>query len=250
MFNLFKKKSGKIANSDLSFIGVDMHSHLLPGIDDGLQELQESVAFIKELAQLGYKKLICTPHILTDLYPNSPQTILPKLQLVKDAIEKEGIDIQIEAAAEYMVDHSFAELIAKKNQDELLTIGGKYILIEMSYLSASPNIDQIVFDLSMMNLTPILAHPERYNYYHRHFEQYEHFKERGCKLQVNLLSLTGVYGPSVQKTAEKLLKAGMVDFLGTDMHHEKHLFMLKSLSTRPEFYEIVKDALLLNKTLL
>ncbi len=250
MFNLFKKKSGKPVSPDLSFIGVDMHNHLLPGIDDGLKELEESVAFIKELAQLGYKKLICTPHILTDLYPNGPQTILPKLQLVKDALKKEGVDIQLEAAAEYMVDHSFAELIAKTNKDELLTIGGKYILIEMSYLSASPNIDQIVFDLSMMNLTPILAHPERYNYYHRHFEQYEHFKERGCKLQVNLLSLTGGYGPSVQKTAEKLLKFGMVDFLGTDMHHEKHLLMLKSLSTRPEFYEIVKDSVLLNKKLL
>ncbi len=250
MFNLFKKKTVKPVNPDLSFIGVDMHSHLLPGIDDGLKELEESVEFIRELSLLGYKKLICTPHILADLYPNSPQTIFPKLQLVKDALKQQGIEMHMEAAAEYMVDHSFAELIAKSTKEELLTIGGKYILIEMSYLSASPNIDQIVFDLSMMNLTPILAHPERYNYYHRHFGQYEHFKERGCKLQVNLLSLTGVYGPNVQKTAEKLLKAGMVDFLGTDMHHQKHLFMLKSLSTRPEFYEIVRDTILLNKTLL
>lgn len=250
MFNFFKKKSGKPVDPDLSFIAVDMHSHLLPGIDDGLKELEHSVAFIRELEQLGYKKLICTPHILSDLYPNTPQTILPKLKLVQDAVKKAGINVQVDAAAEYMVDHDFAELIARTSKEDLLTIGGDYILIEMSYLSASPNIDQVIFDLRMMNLTPILAHPERYNYYHHHFEQYERFKELGCKLQVNLLSLTGVYGPHVQKTAEKLLKSGLVDFLGTDMHHDKHLGMLKNLATRPEFYEIVKDAVLLNKKLL
>ena len=166
MFNLFKKKSGKPVEPDLSFIGVDMHSHLLPGIDDGLKELEQSVAFIGELGKLGYKKLICTPHILSDLYPNTPQTILPKLKLVQGALKIAGINVQVEAAAEYMVDHDFAELIAKTKKEDLLTIGGKYILIEMSYLSPSPNIDQVIFDLRMMGLWPILAHPERYNYYH------------------------------------------------------------------------------------
>jgi tyrosine-protein phosphatase YwqE len=120
----------------------------------------------------------------------------------------------------------------------------------MSYLSASPNIDQVIFDLRMLGLTPILAHPERYNYYHNRFEQYERFKELGCKLQVNLLSLSGGYGPQVKKTAEKLFKTQLVDFLGTDMHHIRHLEMLKVLATKPEFYELVNDALLQNKTLL
>ncbi len=250
MFNFFKKKPLKTVDTDLSFIGVDMHSHLLPGIDDGLKELEESVAFIKVLQKFGYKKLICTPHILSDLYPNTPQTILPKLKLVRDALKKEGVDMQVEAAAEYMVDHDFAELIAKTPKEELLTINGKYILIEMSYLSPSPNIDQVIFDLRMMGLIPIIAHPERYNYYHHHFEEYERFRELGCKLQVNLLSLSGGYGPHVKKTAEKLLKNQLVDFLGTDMHHDRHLSMLKQLATTPEFYEIVKDAVLLNRSLL
>lgn len=250
MFNLFKKKQVKIVESDLSFIGVDMHSHLLPGIDDGLKELEESVAFINELQKLGYKKLICTPHILSDLYPNSPSTILPKLKLVKDAVKKAGINIEIQAAAEYMVDHDFTELIAKTSKDDLLTINGKYILIEMSYLSASPNIEQVIFDLRMLGLTPIIAHPERYNYYHRHFEQYERFKELGCKLQINLLSLSGGYGPYVKKTAEKLLQHQLVDFAGTDMHHDRHLGMLKQLSTTQEFYDYFKDAVLLNRHLM
>lgn len=248
MFNFFKR-SGKPVEPDLSFIGTDMHSHLLPGIDDGLQELENSVAYIKDLKKLGYNKLICTPHILSDLYPNSPQTILPKLALVRDALKAAGVDIQIEAAAEYMIDHMFADLLSKSKKEDLLTIGGDYILVEMSYLSPSPNFDQAIFDLRMLGLQPILAHPERYSYYHHQFEQYERFKDLGCKLQVNLLSLSGGYGPHVKKIAERLFKNEMVDFLGTDLHHERHLAMLKSLATKKEFYELVSNAQILNNTL-
>jgi len=249
MFNFFKK-APKPVEADLSFIGVDMHSHLLPGIDDGLQEVEQSVEFIKDLKALGYKKLYCTPHILSDLYPNKPSTILPKLALVREALKKAGVDMPVEAAAEYMIDHEFAELISKTPKADLLTIAGDYILVEMSYLSPSPNFDQVVFDLRMMGLQPILAHPERYSYYHQNFEQYERFKELGCKLQVNLLSLSGVYGPHVKKTAERLFKYEMVDFLGTDMHHDRHLSMLKNLATKSDFYELVKDADLQNHLLL
>lgn len=248
MFNFFKK-SRKTVEPDLSFLGIDMHSHLLPGIDDGLQELEQSVLFIKDLQQMGYRKLICTPHILSDLYPNSPATILPKLDLVRNALKKANVNITIEAAAEYMVDHDFASLIASTPKNKLLTIAGEYILIEMSYLSASPNIEKVIFDLRMLGLQPILAHPERYNYYHNQFTQYERFKELGCKLQVNLLSLSGGYGPNVKKTAEKLFKQQLVDFLGTDMHHAKHLVMLKNLSSKQEFYDLVGNATLLNNTL-
>jgi len=249
MFNFFKK-SDKPVEPDLSFLGTDMHSHLLPGIDDGLQELESSVAFIKDLKDLGYQKVICTPHVLSDLYPNTPKTILPKLDLVRKALEAAHVDIQVDAAAEYMIDHMFAELLSRSKKEDLLTIGGEYILVEMSYLSPSPNFDKTIFELRMMGLQPILAHPERYSYYHHQFEQYERFKDLGCRLQVNLLSLSGGYGPHVKKTAERLFKNQMVDFLGTDMHHEKHLTMLKSLATKKEFYDLVDDAELLNKTLL
>jgi len=249
MFNFFKR-SGKPVEPDLSFLGIDMHSHLLPGIDDGLQELEATVAFIKDLKSLGYRKLICTPHILSDLYPNSPATILPKLELVRSALKEANVDMQVEAAAEYMIDHMFAELISKTKKENLLTLTGGYILVEMSYLSPSPNFDQTIFDLRMLGLQPILAHPERYSYYHSQFEQYERFKDLGCKLQVNLLSLSGGYGPHVKKTAERLFKNEMVDFLGTDMHHSRHLSMLKDLATKKEFYELVKNAELLNHTLI
>ncbi|MDB5248691.1 MAG: hypothetical protein JWQ40_3085 [Segetibacter sp.] len=249
MFNFFKR-SPKLVEADLSFLGIDMHSHLLPGLDDGLQELETTVEFIKDLQKLGYRKLICTPHILSDLYPNSPETILPKLDLVRNALKEANVSVEVQAAAEYMVDHDFATLVKRSKKEELLTIAGDYILIEMSYISASPNFEQTVFDLRMLGLQPILAHPERYSYYHQQFNQYERFKEIGCKLQVNLLSLSGVYGPHVKKTAEKLFKNQMVDFLGTDLHHSKHLAMLKHLATRKDFLDLVSNAELLNKTLL
>ncbi len=245
----FLFRSGK-AEPDLSFIGVDMHSHLLPGIDDGLKEVAKSVEFIKQLKELGYQKLICTPHILSDLYPNTRETIMPKLALVKQALADAGVDMKIEAAAEYMIDPDFSDIVSKSKKEDFLTIGGNYILVEMSYLAPTPVFEETIFNLTMLGLKPILAHPERYSYYHSTFEQYVRFKDLGCKLQVNLLSLSGGYGPAVKKTAEKLFKNEMVDFLGTDMHHEKHLMMLKELATKKEFYTLVKEAELRNKELL
>jgi protein-tyrosine phosphatase len=248
MFNFFKK-SGTV-NPDLSFIAVDMHSHLLPGIDDGLKEVEQSVEFITRLHSLGYQKLICTPHILSDLYPNSRETILPKLDLVREALVKANVPVQIEAAAEYMMDHEFTDLISKAKKEDLMTIEKNYILVEMSYLAASPNVEQIIFDIRMLGLKPILAHPERYSYLHRTFEQYERFRELGCSLQVNLLSLSGGYGPHVKKTAEKLFQHHMVDFVGTDMHHERHLSGLHDLASKKDFYTLLETADLQNKTFL
>jgi tyrosine-protein phosphatase YwqE len=242
-------KSGKVT-PDLSFIGVDMHSHLLPGLDDGLKEVEQSVNFIRQLNELGYKKLICTPHILSDLYPNTRETILPKRDLVREALAKANIQVEVDAAAEYMIDHEFAQLVSKSKRGDLLTISNRYILVEMSYLAPSPNFDSVIFELRMMGLTPILAHPERYSYLHRTFDQYSRFKELGCKLQVNMLSLSGGYGPEVKKAAEKLFKKEMVDFIGTDMHHERHLSGVQEIATKKDFYTLVDDAQLLNKTLM
>src|SRR6478736_5499889 len=150
MLSFFKKSVR--TEADLSFIGADMHSHLLPGIDDGLKTLEESVEFISELYTLGYRKLICTPHIISDIYPNSPETIMPKLKLVKDAIKKAGIDMDIEAAAEYMVDMDMERLITENKP--LLTFGKDLILIEMSFVAPSSNIDQVIFQLRLRGIQP------------------------------------------------------------------------------------------------
>ncbi len=240
---------GNKVTTDLSFLGADMHSHLLPGLDDGLETMDQTISFIQQLKDLGYKKLICTPHIFCDMYPNSPDTILPRLDLVRNSVAEAGIDIQVEAAAEYMIDMEFEKLI--DSGKPLLTFGtNNYILVEMSYIAASPNFEKVIFNLQMKGLKPVFAHPERYAYLHNQPAKYERLVELGCHLQLNLLSLSGFYGKEVKKAAEFLLRKQMINFLATDMHHERHMILLKELITQKDFNSVVESTEFLNKTLL
>lgn len=229
--SLFRKKSSEVraANKDFSFLSVDIHNHVLPGIDDGATDVQTSLQLINELHNLGFQKVIATPHILADLYPNSPLTI-------REAFETTGITASsLGYAAEYMLDDQFEQKIA---EGKLLTMGDKYILIEMSYLAETRNVWEIIFQLGIHGYKPILAHPERYNYYHTQFDIYKRFKNTGCLLQLNLLSVTGYYGPGVKKVAEKLLKEGLVDLAATDLHHERHLGALQKMPFSREWNTI------------
>ncbi len=245
MFSFFR--TAKVT-PDLSFIGADMHSHLLPGIDDGLKTLDETITFIAALQQLGYSKLICTPHIISDMYPNDADTIMPKLELVQQALQQKNINIKIEAAAEYMVDLEMEKnILAGK---PLLTFGKNLILIEMSYMAPSPNMERVIFQLRLKGLQPVLAHPERYSYYHRDFKTYQRFIDMGCLLQVNLLSINGYYGKQIKQVAEKLITTGMVSLIGTDMHHQTHLDGLTELASNKNFYQLLQNVDIRNKALL
>lgn len=245
MFSIFNKKHDDAL--DLSFLKVDMHSHLLPNLDDGLVNMDETIAFVKSMQKLGYKKLICTPHILPHVHNNSPQTIIPRLNEVRLALKENNIDMPIDAAAEYMVGPEFHDSI--NNGDELLSFGDKYILIEMSYAYVSRNIEQVIFDLRIKGFKPILAHPERYSYLHNIKNVYEDFAARGALLQINLLSLTGFYGKPVQKAAEYLVKKNLVSFIGTDMHHQGHLNMTKQFAMNIKFHKMVQELDLMNNQL-
>lgn len=245
MLSFFRSSKVK---PDLSFIGADMHSHLLPALDDGLKTMDETIRFIQQLHSFGYQKFICTPHIIADLHPNGPETILPRLEEVRAALKAHHVPVQIDAAAEYMVDIDFENSI--RNGDRLLTVGDKNILIEMSYIAPSPNIEQVIFELNMKGLKPIVAHPERYVYYHNSFDKYQRLIDLGAVLQVNLLSLLGYYGKNVKLVAEKLIKQKMIQFAGTDMHHTNHLNGLQELASKKDFYKLIAEAELLNKTLL
>lgn len=218
MFSIFKKKSKLV--TDLKWLSVDVHSHLLPGIDDGSPDVQTSIALIRGLNQLGLRKFICTPHIFTELYPNNRQTIAAALDVVKEKIKDTELDVEVDMAAEYMIDGDF------KLDGDLLTMPGKYILIEMSYLNETPNIEQVIFDLQIKGHVVMLAHPERYNFYHGNLARYHRLKDMGCMFQLNLLSITGYYGKEVGVAADYMLKHKMYDFAGTDLHHEKHLKVL------------------------
>lgn len=215
--NFFFKKPKTVT---LEWMGVDMHSHILPGIDDGSRDIGSSISFIRGLNELGINKFICTPHIFTEIYPNSKETIFPVLEQLRVELKNQRIDVELEAAAEYMMDLDFVELL--KN-NEILTLHGKYILVEMSYQVETRNVDQFIFDLNIKGYQPVLAHPERYIYYHHNFEQYYKMREQGCVFQVNLLSLAGYYGKAVKQIALRLLKEKLIDVVGTDLHHVKHL---------------------------
>jgi len=222
-----KKKKQNIAFFTDRF--VDIHSHLLPGIDDGAKNLETSMELIKKMYALGIKNFITTPHLLGDVYPNSSDTIKLKLQEVKNELSRQGLDdITITAAAEYMLDEQFQVLL--KN-DDILPLKDNFILVEMSYFSAPMNLYDILFDIQLKGYKPVLAHPERYNFFHNDFESYYKLKKAGCLFQLNFLSLTTQYGKHVQKISKKLLDLEMYDFVGTDTHHIKHLELLETMLT-------------------
>lgn len=229
LFNFFKKKI--IPFQELFPDGFnDIHSHLLPGIDDGAKSLEDSIELIRLFRSIGIKNFTTSPHILGEVWPNTPKIINDKLALVKAELIKQNItDITINTAAEYMLDEKFMRLLKEK---KLLTIKDDFILVEFSYINHPENILDIIFEIQTQGYKPILAHPERYNYYHLKFDMYHKLKHAGCYFQLNLLSLTNYYGGNVQKVAVKLLKNNMIDFLGTDVHHKRHFYSLSKLGTK------------------
>lgn len=224
----FKKKN--IPLKDLFPEGfVDIHSHLLPGIDDGAKDLDNSISLISKMYSYGIKNFITTPHVLGDVYPNSSELIKNKLKEVQDELLKQGLsDVKINAAAEYMMDERF---IDRLKNDDILTLKDNYILVEMSYFNAPYNLYDILFEIQLKGYKPVLAHPERYAFYHNDFQNFYKLKKAGCVFQLNLLSLTEQYGKGVQKTAQKLIKENMYDFVGTDTHHHNHLKLLPKIGT-------------------
>lgn len=243
MFNFFKKRPSSI---NFSTVKTDMHSHLIPGIDDGAQNLEESVHLIKGLKAMGYEKIITTPHIYQEYYPNTSGIILNGLEKLKKHLKELEIDIEIEAAAEYFMDEHFEELLQK---DDLLTFGDCHILVEMSFYYEPPKVFDYIFQLCSKGYRPILAHPERYLYYSNNFTQYNEFKERGCLLQMNILSLTGYYGKPVQQNALRLIKEDLVDLIGTDLHKDRQLKGIQDALTNSKLIKLLESKQFLNSLL-
>ena len=241
------KSSKTNTPADLSVLKCDVHSHFIPGIDDGAETMEDSMALIKSFYDLGYKKVITTPHILTDGYPNTPEIILDGLEKVRVALKHENIPIQMEAAAEYYIDFDFGRKI---EEEKLLTFGKNYLLFEISYLNPPDNLEQIIFKLLTSGYKPVLAHPERYNFWHHTFEKYEQLKEKGLLFQLNINSLTGYYSRATKKTAERMVEKNMVDFLGSDCHHSEHVNLIKRDAVYEKaLYKLIESGKLLNNTL-
>ncbi len=226
MFSFFNKKKEAQESSQTLPVTTDIHSHILPGIDDGSPDIETSLKLVKGIYDLGIRKSVATPHVISDMFRNTPETINAALKKLQDACAVAGIDIELTAAAEYMLDDYFTKLLAT-NKSQLLTIHGNIILTEQSYALPTSNLNETAFELVTQGFRPIMAHPERYYYYHNDYENYYHLKDMGFLLQVNLLSLIGYYGPAITKAAKFLFKENLVDLVGTDMHHPKHLALLQ-----------------------
>lgn len=212
--------------ADFSVLQTDLHSHLLPGIDDGVPTLDEALELIEALVQMGYQRLITTPHVSGERYPNTSTTICEKERAVQEAIRKAGIPVEFRAAAEYMLDENFGRLM---RENDLLPLDEQgHILVEMSFLHPPLALHKYLFELQGKGYKPVLAHPERYPFYHLKLEEYQALKQAGCLFQINILSITGHYGLDVQQSALLLLKQGMVDFLGTDAHRMRHALTLQA----------------------
>ncbi len=246
MFGIFKKKEvRKHITFDYSSLMVDMHSHVLPGIDDGAQTPEESIALIKKMMALGIKKIIATPHIMVDYYRNTAETINGALEILKAELKKENINIIVEAAAEHYFDETFEKRV---DDGKLMVMKGNYVLFEFSFINQPPNVIPVVQKLKDLGYKPILAHPERYPY--MELEQFKTLHDWGVSLQLNTISLTGYYGKEAKKMAETLIDNQLVDFISSDMHHLRHAEALKNSLRMPYLEKLLFEYPLKNTLLM
>jgi protein-tyrosine phosphatase len=245
VISFFKKK--ETPHIENNFLEVDMHSHFLPGIDDGCENVEESIKCIEELKKKGYKKIITTPHVISGYYENTPDIIAERLQYVKHVLSIRKIGIEIEAAAEYYIDEQFIENLKRGNR--FLTFGKNYILIELGFYNEPAQFTSTIFNLLTEGYKPVLAHPERYLYILKQFDKLKDWVEKGILLQINLLSLVGYYSPTAQLFCEKLISEGLVSFAGTDAHNPKHLQALNQVYASKFFPKLAENNLLNNSLL-
>jgi len=243
----FSRKKSKTPIDPAPSPKIDLHSHILPGIDDGAKNIEKSLEMLRAMQELGYEKVITTPHVMADAYRNSTQTILEKLSLLKKAAEEENIAIEIEAAAEYYMDEG---LTARLEKSDILTIGGTYLLFETSYISKPLNFEETVYEIQAKGFKPLFAHPERYRYISDPQREFEEMKDLGILFQLDINSLGGQYGREAKEKAELLAEWGMIDFLGSDAHGTRHIQFLKKVFADPRYHKLLENNTILNDVVL
>ncbi len=242
----FFRKSKLTTAVPFESLHSDMHSHLVPGIDDGVKDMETALALVRKLNMLGFRKLITTPHIMVDIYKNTPEIIHQGVNDLNEAILQAGIDVQVVAAAEYQVDEGMLKLL---ENGSLMTFGDNYLLIELPYFNAPDFLNTVLFELQVAGYSLILAHPERYVYWHHQFSKLEDLKSRNILFQLNTISLGGFYSNPTKKTAEKLIDAGMIDFLGTDLHNMQYFNLLEKSMYEPYLEKVLYSGHLKNHLL-
>jgi len=233
---------------DYGWLGVDMHSHLIPGIDDGSTDMETTLKMLTAYRQLGFKKIITSPHVMTDGYNNSSHTITAGRDKVRTAAKQRGIDIAFDAIAEYYLDET---MFPKIEQQDLLTFGNNYVLVELSYQQKTNNTFDLIYKLQVAGYKVVLAHPERYPYYYeKDFSNYNKLKDRSVLFQLNIASLSGKYGKPAMQIAERLIDENMIDFLGSDLHRLTQFDNLAGCLKSKHLVKLMLSNKLLNNKLL
>ena len=246
MLKWFSKKKIELELEPLDFsvLKTDIHSHFIPGIDDGSPDMETTISLIKEMQGLGFKKVITTPHVMSDFYKNTSDIILKGLTDIRSELKVQNINMEIEAAAEYYIDYDFEQKIGK---EKFLTFGDNYILVELSFMEAPKNLFDIIFKLQLESYKVVLAHPERYAFFT--MDDYEELVNRGVLLQINWLSIIGYYSPQIEQKTKDLISAEMVSFIGSDCHNMNHAELYKKCQTTKAWHDLNNSSKLLNNTL-
>lgn len=199
---------------------TDIHSHLVPGVDDGSPDVDHSLELVERMNSWGIERIITTPHITEESFENTPETLDPAFASLKAALAERGNTTEITRSSENRLDEYFFEQFAAGN---ITPMPNNHLLVECSFIQELWQLDQVLFDLRVKGYNLILAHPERYFYFHvDNFKRYTELHNAGIKFQVNVLSLAGAYSSKEKKVAEKMIDLGFVDFLGTDLHNTRH----------------------------
>jgi protein-tyrosine phosphatase len=222
---------------DLSVFQYDFHSHLVPGVDDGAPDLAASMEMIDALVSLGYQGAVTTPHVMADTYPNTPDTLSAPFAELQQAVAERHPQFELALGAEYFLDAGLLDTIQQGGP--LLTPGGR-LLFELAF-SAPPDpglLQGFIFEAQVRGFQPVLAHIERYPYWHQELHRFQALHEQGVWLQVNAASLAGTYGPEIQGAAETCIDNGWVQLLGTDAHGLRHIDALAAARMRPALHQL------------
>jgi len=240
VFSFFKSSTPAPA------LHTDLHSHLIPGLDDGVRDWDDALQIAEHLSKLGYRKAITTPHVMADYYENTPDTIRSGVAKLNRLLDEKEIELQIVPGAEYYLDSYLYKQI--QENEEFLTFGDRYLLIETSFMNRPVFFAEAFFQLQSSGYRPILAHPERYQFLHEEKDLLHEMFEKGVYFQINLMSLTGYYSSEVRRFAEYLITNKMVHFVGSDLHRAQQLKIIDE-AMKSKLYQKVRQLSLLNDTL-
>ncbi len=206
---------------------IDIHSHIVPFIDDGAKTMEEAVSLAASMYSWGFERITCTPHIMR-LYPNTPDRIRKAFDEFQEALALSGCPVELRVSAEYRLNAELWSEVMKKNW--LMPIEDKYILMEFP-IGNPHDMDGInpieeFRKVRSLGLTPVLPHPERYAWLPK--DELLRYVDEGVRIQSNYGSLAGLYGPKPQQVAEDLLSEGLITFLATDLHNQQYVDMISS----------------------